>query len=323
MQQPNSNKVCSFIDLVTDVIVDDISAIINVGDMLEAVLLNFDDEEMDGFMECMNFLQGMGKTPPTKPYIEEPHTLELKSLPPNLWYEFIGLCSTLPVILFSYLTNVQVDSVSEVLQKREKAIGWTLEDIRGINPAFCMHNIKLEDGAKPSIEYQRRLNKARQEVVKKEFIKWLDVGVIYPISDSYNKILIAPEDQEKTTFTCPYDTFTFKRILFDMVEDYLEVFMDDFTVVGDLFDDCLANLDQVLARCEETNLVLSWEKCHFMVEEGIILGHKISMNGIKVDKAKIELLEKDAKFNFNDNCMRAFELLKLKLTTTHIITAPN
>ncbi|XP_070007263.1 uncharacterized protein [Nicotiana sylvestris] len=139
--------------------------------------------------------------------------------------------------------------------------------------------------------------------------------------------------------------------------------MDDFSVVGDSFEECLDNLDKVLARCEETNLVLNWEKCHFMVEEGIVLGQKISKNVIEVDKAKIEvksklplptsvkgvrsflghagfyrrfikdfskvvnplckLLEKYAKFVFNDECMKAFELLKYRLTTTPIITAPN
>ncbi|XP_070026726.1 uncharacterized protein [Nicotiana sylvestris] len=200
MRQPNSNEVCSFVHLMTDVIVEETSATINVGNMLEAFLLNFDDDELDCFMECMNSLQGMGsynyvprklslyfenrKTPPTKPYIEEPPTLELKPLPPHLWYEFFCLCSTLPVILSSCLTNVQVDSILVVLQKRKKAIGWTLADIQEITHAFCMHKIKLEDGAKPSIENQRRLNEAMQEVVEKEIIKWLDVGVVYPISNS-------------------------------------------------------------------------------------------------------------------------------------------
>ncbi|XP_070055412.1 uncharacterized protein [Nicotiana tomentosiformis] len=156
-----------------------------------------------------------------------------------------------------------------VLQNRKKAIGWTLADIRGISPIFCMHNINLEKGAKPSIEYQRRFNEAMQEVLKKEIIKW-----------------------------CMMEIFT------DMVEEYLEIFMDDFSVVGNYFDGCLTNLDKVLARCKKTNLVLNWEKCHFMVEEGI-------------------LLEKNAKLHFNDDCIRAFELLKLKLTTPPIITTPN
>ena len=126
----------------------------------------------------------------------------------------------------------------------------------------------------------------------------------------YNQIAIALEDQEKTTFTCPYGTFAFKRMPFglcnalttfqrcmmsifsEMVEDIIEVFMDDFSVFGKTFDSCLENLRKVLQRCIETNLVLNWEKCHFMVKEGIVLGHKISEKGIEVDKAKIEVIEK-------------------------------
>nr|GEV70131.1 reverse transcriptase domain-containing protein [Tanacetum cinerariifolium] len=81
-------------------------------------------------------------------------------------------------------------------------------------------------------------------------------------------------------------------IFHDMVEDFIEVFMDDFLVFGNSFDCCLANLDRMLARCEETNLVLNWEKFHFMVKEGIVLGHKISGAGIKVDRAKINVIAK-------------------------------
>ena len=68
--------------------------------------------------------------------------------------------------------------------------------------------------------------------------------------------------------------------------------MDNFSVVGLSFDDCLENLRAMLRRCEETNLVLNWEKCHFMLREGIVLGHKISAKGIEVDIAKVEVIEK-------------------------------
>lgn len=81
-------------------------------------------------------------------------------------------------------------------------------------------------------------------------------------------------------------------IFTDMVEDFFDVFMDDFSLVGNSFDDCLNNLDKVLARCGETNLVLNWEKCHIMIEEGIVLCHKISKHGIEVNKAKIEVISK-------------------------------
>ena len=160
MRQPNSNEVCSFVDLVTEVIVDDTSVVINVEDTLEIVLLNHDEDEKEGFVECVNALQGMEsytykprklfldlenqKTPPTKPSIEEPPTLELKPLPSHLRYEFLGPCSTLPVILSSCLTNVQVDATLAVLQ--------------GISLTFCMHKIILKEDAKPFRSEEHTLN---------------------------------------------------------------------------------------------------------------------------------------------------------------------
>ncbi|KAL4386422.1 hypothetical protein GQ457_09G016820 [Hibiscus cannabinus] len=298
-----------------------------------------------------------------------------------------------------------------------------------------------------------------KKVVMKEIIKWLDVGVIYPISDSssvslvqcvpkkggitvvtndenellltrtvtgwricmdyrklnkatkkdhfplpfidqmldrlagkefycfldgysgYNQISIAPEDQEKTTFTCPYGTYAFRRMPFglcnapatfqrcmlaifsDMVEEFLEVFMDDFSVSGETFDSCVGNLAKVLKRCEEADLVLNWEKCHFMVNEGTVLGHRISSKGIEVDKAKVEVIEKllpptnvkgirsflghagfyrrfmkdfskiskplcnllqqNQPFVFDKECQSAFEELKLRLISAPVVVPPD
>ena len=81
-------------------------------------------------------------------------------------------------------------------------------------------------------------------------------------------------------------------IFSDMVEKSIEVFMDDFSVIRSTFDDFLLNPTLVLKMCRETNLVLYWEKCHFMVREGIVLGHCVSGRGIEVDRAKIEIIEK-------------------------------
>jgi hypothetical protein len=152
-------------------------------------------------------------------------------------------------------------------------------------------------------------------------------------------------------------------IFFDMIEEIMEVFMDDFSVYGKTFDDCLENLDKVIQRCEEKHLVLNWEKCHFMVREGIVIGHLISEHGIKVDRAKIEVIEqlpphvnikwirsflghagfyrrfikdfshiarpltnllaKDVPFEFDDACLKAFETLKKALTSAPIIQPPD
>nr|GEX24342.1 reverse transcriptase domain-containing protein [Tanacetum cinerariifolium] len=126
----------------------------------------------------------------------------------------------------------------------------------------------------------------------------------------YFQIPIDPRDQEKTTFTYPYRTFAYRRMPFglcnapgtfhrcmlaifhDMVEKTMEVFMDDFLVFGNSFENCLSRLDKMLQRCEATNLCLNWEKSHFMVKEGIVLGRKISKNGIEVDKAKVDFIAK-------------------------------
>nr|GEZ83908.1 reverse transcriptase domain-containing protein [Tanacetum cinerariifolium] len=126
----------------------------------------------------------------------------------------------------------------------------------------------------------------------------------------YFQIPIDPHDQEKTTFTCPYGTFSYRRMPFGlcnapgtfqrcmlsifhyMVEKTMEVFMDDFSVFGNSFENCHSRLDKMLQRCEDTNLYLNWEKSHFKVKEGIVLGHKISKNGIKVDKAKVDVIAK-------------------------------
>ncbi|GKC75789.1 reverse transcriptase domain-containing protein [Tanacetum coccineum] len=81
-------------------------------------------------------------------------------------------------------------------------------------------------------------------------------------------------------------------IFYDMIEETMEVFMDDFSVFGDSFSSCLSHLDKMLKRCEDTNLLLNWEKCHFMIKEGIVLGHKILKSRIEVDRAKVDVIAK-------------------------------
>ncbi|GJT45181.1 reverse transcriptase domain-containing protein [Tanacetum coccineum] len=158
---------------------------------------------------------------------------------------------------------------------------------------------------------------------------------------------------------------TFQRcmmaIFHDMIEKTMEVFMDDFSVFGDSFSTCLSHLEKMLKRCEDTNLSLNWEKIHFMVKEGIVLGHKISKLGIEVDRAKVEviaklphpttvkgvrsflghagfyrrfiqdfskiarpmthLLEKETPFFFSKECIESFNILKRKLTEAPILIA--
>ncbi|GJW53232.1 reverse transcriptase domain-containing protein [Tanacetum coccineum] len=122
---------------------------------------------------------------------------------------------------------------------------------------------------------------------------------------------------------------TFQRymmaIFHDMIEKMMDVFMDDFLVFRNSFENCLSRVDKMLQRCEDTNLCLNWEKSHFMVKECIVLGHKISKNGIEVDKAKIYVIAKLPHPTTVEGVRSflAFETLKKKLTEAPILIAPN
>ena len=119
-----------------------------------------------------------------RPSVEVPPKLELKPLPKNLKYAFLGDDETLPVVVSAELNNEEESKLIELLKLHKQALGWSIADIKGISPAICMHKILMEDGAKPVRERQRRLNPLMQEVVEKEVKKLLKFGMIYPISDS-------------------------------------------------------------------------------------------------------------------------------------------
>ncbi|GJY65801.1 reverse transcriptase domain-containing protein [Tanacetum coccineum] len=198
----------------------------------------------------------------------EPPKLELKELPKHLEYAFLQENNQLPVIISSALSTDEKTRLLEVLQNHKGAIAWSIADIKGIDSSFYTRKILMEDEFKPSVQPQRRVNPNIKEVVKKEVIKLLDAGLIYPISDSpwVSPVQIpnAPEDQEKTTFTCPYGTFAYKRMPFglcnapatfqrcmtiifhELIEDIMYVFMDDFSVFGNSFSQCLKNLERML-----------------------------------------------------------------------------
>ncbi|GKB79823.1 reverse transcriptase domain-containing protein [Tanacetum coccineum] len=160
----------------------------------------------------------------------------------------------------------------------------------------------MEDHYKPTVQSQRRVNPKIHEVIKKEVLKLLDAGMIYPISDSpwVSPVHCVPKKGGITVVANEENelipTRTFQRcmmaIFHDMIEKTMEVFMDDFSVFRDSFDSCLSNLEKLLKWCEDANLVLNWEKCHFMCREGIVLGHKISKLGIEVDRAKFDVITK-------------------------------
>nr|GEX70167.1 reverse transcriptase domain-containing protein [Tanacetum cinerariifolium] len=267
----------------------------------------FDDRYYDSKGDILlleEFLNDYPSSPPLPPQelkfvkptnekssIDKPPVVELKDLPPHLEYEFLEGDDKLPVIISKGLKDEEKTALIKFLKSHKQALAWQLSDIKGIDPNFCTHKILMEDDFKPAIQHQRRVNPKIHEIIKKEVLKLLDAGLIYPISNS------------------------------------------------------------------------PWEKSHFMVKEGIVLGHKISKNGIEVDKAKVDviaklphlttvkgicsflghacfyrrfiqyfskiarpmtrLLEKDTLFFFYKECVQAFQTLKRKLTEAPILVAPD
>ncbi|GJZ30827.1 reverse transcriptase domain-containing protein [Tanacetum coccineum] len=287
-----------------------------------------------------------------KSSIDDPPELELKDLPSHLEYAFLEGTDKLPVIISKELKDEKKSALLKVLKSHKRAIAWKIFDIKGIDPSFCSHKILMEDNFKPTVQHQRRVNPKIHEVIKKEVIKLLDAGLIYPISDSpwvspvhcvpkkgdmivvenedneliptrlvtgwrvcidyrklndatckdhfplpfmdqmlerlagneyyffldgfsrYFQIPIDPQDQEKTTFTCPYGTFAYRRMPFGLCN------------APGTFQRCMMAIFHDMI--EET----MEEKCYFMVKDEIVLGHKISKSEIEVDRAKVDVIAK-------------------------------
>nr|GEW02144.1 reverse transcriptase domain-containing protein [Tanacetum cinerariifolium] len=205
-----------------------------------------------------------------------------------------------------------------VLKSHKQAIAWKLSDIKGIDPEFCTQKILMEEEFELAFQHQRRVNPKFHNVIKQEVIKLLEAGLIYPISDSP---WVSP------VYCVPKKGGTFQRcmmaIFHDMIEKTIEVFMDDFFIFGNSFQSCLSYLERMLKRCEDTNLCLNWEKSHFMVKEGIVLGHKISKQGIVVDKAKVDVITKLPHPTTVKECVEAFQTLKRNLIEAPILIAPD
>ncbi|CAN6579222.1 unnamed protein product [Malus baccata var. baccata] len=281
---------------------------------------------------------------PLLPSSEQAPKLELKLLPSHLKYAHLGVNETLPVIIAADFNDTKEDKLLKVLHKYQDALGWTLADIKGISLALCMHRIFMEVGTKPTVEAQRRLNPIMKEVVRVEVMKLLDAGIIYPISDSkwVSPTQVVPKKTGITVVKNDNNELVPTRMTTGwlMCVDYRK---PNNSTRKDHFP--LPFIDQMLERLVghsfycfldgysgEANLVLNWEKCHFMVKHGIVLGHLILSKGIEVDKAKIEMIAKlppstsvknVRSFLGHADCHDAFNKLKDLFISAPIITAPD
>ena len=105
-------------------------------------------------------------------------------MPTNLKYAYLDEKSIYPIIISANLSAEEGEKLLDVLKAHRPAIGYSLDDLKGISPALCMHKINLEEDAKPVVDFQRRLHPKMKEVVRKEVIRLIESGIIYPIADS-------------------------------------------------------------------------------------------------------------------------------------------
>ncbi|GJY01710.1 reverse transcriptase domain-containing protein [Tanacetum coccineum] len=206
-----------------------------------------------------------------KSSIEEPPELELKDLPSHLEYAYLEGNDKLPVIIAKGLKDVEKEALLKVLKSHKRAIAWKITDIKGLVTRWrvCIEYRKLNEATRKDHFPLPFMDQMLERLAGNEFYCFLD-GF-----SGYFQIPIDPQDQEKTTFTCPYRTFAYRRMPFglcnapdtfqrcmmaifhDIIKKTIEVFMDDFSVFVDSFDSCLSNLEKMLKRCEDTNLVLN------------------------------------------------------------------
>jgi hypothetical protein len=137
-------------------------------------------EPQDGSVEEQKF-EDIGEIKPEEPQVPE---VDLKPLPKGLKYEFLGLDKTYPVIVSDELSPEENEKLLNLLKKHTKVIGYSINDLKGLSPTFCTHRIPMENQCRPVVDHQRRLTHAMREVVKKEVIKLLDAGIIYPVTHS-------------------------------------------------------------------------------------------------------------------------------------------
>nr|GFA56483.1 reverse transcriptase domain-containing protein [Tanacetum cinerariifolium] len=239
-------------------------------------------------------LEAILNTKTIKSSVDEPPKVELKDLPPHLEYAFLEGDNKLPVIIAKELGDKEKSALIKVLMSHKRAIAWKLSDIQEIEKLF-------------------------------------DAGLIYPISDSLwvSSVHCVPKKGGFTVVENEENELIPTRLVTGWRT--MEVFMDNFSVFRNSFENCLSRLDKMLQRCEDTNLCLNWEKSHFMVEEGIVLGHKISKNGIEVDKAKVDVIAKlphlttvkEYSVYFLQRLHQSFPNVKEKLTEAPILIALN
>nr|GEZ75208.1 reverse transcriptase domain-containing protein [Tanacetum cinerariifolium] len=255
-----------------------------------------------------------------KSSIEEPPELELKELPSHLEYAFLEETNMLPVIIAKDLKDVEKEVLIKVLKSHKRAIGWKISDIKSINPRFCTHKILMEEDYKPAVQSQRRVNPKINDVIKKEVIKLLDAGMIYPISDSPwvspihcvpkkgGMTIVANENNELilTSVACP------SACVMLLVRSKGHKILKSGIKVDRAKVDVIAKLPH-LTTVKGVRSFLGHAGCY----------RRFIQDFSRIARPMTHLLEKETPFVFSKECVDAFDTLKKKLTEDSILVVPD
>ncbi|CAN6567556.1 unnamed protein product [Malus baccata var. baccata] len=317
LSHPSSSLDCYAIDVLDSLVFSKFLQA-QSNEPLQTVLSQSQDEfdEEDELMEEVAALEALAPYPlnvsplvehlePSRshliPSIVKAPKLELKPLPPHLKYAYLAEFETLPVIIASDLNPNEEDKLMRVLKESKSAIGWSIADIKGISPTMCMHRILLEEGAKSTREPQRRLNPHMKEVVRNEVLKLLDVGIIYPISDSkwVSAIQVVP-----------------KKV--------------GITVMKNENKELLPTKPTARMEVDKAKIDIITNMAAPTTVKGVrsFLGHagfyrRFIKNFSMITRPLCNLLAKNVEFHFDTGCMDAFNTLKQELTSAPIIMAPD
>nr|GEW26843.1 reverse transcriptase domain-containing protein [Tanacetum cinerariifolium] len=253
--------------------------------------------------------------------IEEPPELELKELPSHLEYAFLEDTDKLPVIIAKDLKDVEKEALIKVLKSHKSAIAWKISNIKGFDPRFCIHKILMEEDYKPTVQSQRRkLNDATRKdhftlPFMDQMLERLAGNEFYCFLDGFSgyfQISIDPQDQEKTTFTCPYGNFAYRRMPFGLCN-----------APGHKVSKSGIEIDRV-----KVNVIAKLP--HSTTVKGVrsFLGHtgfyrRFIQDFSKIARPMTHLLEKETPFVFSKDFVNAFETLKKKLTEAPILIVPD
>ncbi|KAG2381148.1 uncharacterized protein HKW66_Vig0254650 [Vigna angularis] len=312
MSHPNDDEACFQVDVLDEVCANN-EKIAYVSSPLEKTLIDaceaLNEEEEKLIDECLTNLDTLKEIPPHEAKMEDITSkekvkngkLELKMLPPHLKYVFLEEAGSKPVIISNSLSPAEEEKLIEVLKANKGAIGWSISDLKGISPSYCMHKIFMEEDFKPVAQPQRRLNPVMKEEVRKEVLKLLEAGIIYPISDS--------------TWVSPVQVVPKKGGMTVVCNDKNEL-IPTRTVTGIEVDKAKVEVIEKLPPPTNVKGIRSF------------LGHagfyrRFIKDFSKIAKPLCSLLVKDTPFVLDKECLNAFKVLKDKLISAPVIIGPN